>query len=100
MMFLIHSETESGNIIRNLGASEYSYYFVLKAYRPLLEEMGLVVAVSDPEQEADRIWENARRHGERCIFLTFSPPHGSFVPARCPSVPVFAWEFDTLPTEN
>ncbi len=100
MMFLVHSETESGNIIKNLGASEYSYYFVLKAFRPLLEEMGLVVAVSDPAQEADRIWDNAARHGEDCLFLTFSPPHRSFIPARCPAIPVFAWEFDTLPTES
>jgi hypothetical protein len=100
MMFLIHSETESGNIVRNLGASEYSYYFVLKEFRPLLEEMGLVVAVSDPEQEVDRIWSNAARHGESCIFLTFSPPHRSYIPVNCPTIPVFAWEFDTLPTES
>ncbi len=99
MIFLVHSETASGNIIRNLGAAEYSYYFVLKAYRPLLEEIGLVVAISDPEQEADRIWDNARRHGEDCVFLTFSPPHRSFIPKHCPSIPIFAWEFDTLPTE-
>jgi hypothetical protein len=100
MMFLIHSETESGNIVRNLGASEYSYYFVLKEFRPLLEEMGLVVAVSDPANEVDRIWGNATSHGESCVFLTFSPPHRSFIPARCPTIPVFAWEFDTLPTES
>ena len=100
MIFLIHSETESGNIVKNLGASEYSYYFVLKEFRPLLEEMGLVVAVSDPAQEADRIWDNAARHGEACMFLTFSPPHRSFIPSRCPTIPVFAWEFDTLPTES
>lgn len=101
MIFLIHSETESANILENLGAAEYSYYFVLKEFRPLLEEMGMVVALSgDPRQEADRIWGNANRRGEDCVFLTFSPPHRSFVPARCPTIPVFAWEFDTLPTEQ
>jgi glycosyltransferase involved in cell wall biosynthesis len=99
MIFLIHSETEAGNIVSNLGASEYSYYFVLKEYRPLLEEMGLVVAVSDPANEVDRIWQNAAQHGEDCMFLTFSPPHRSFIPALCPTIPVFAWEFDSLPTE-
>ncbi len=100
MIFLIHSETESGNIVENLGVPEYSYYFVLKEFRPLLEELGIVVALSDPEQEADRIWDNAVRHGQDCVFLTFSPPHRSFIPARCPTIPVFAWEFDTLPTET
>jgi glycosyltransferase involved in cell wall biosynthesis len=100
MIFLVHSETESGNIVENLGASEYSYFFVLKAFRPLLEEIGLVVAVSDPAEEVDRIFSNAARHGEACMFLTFSPPHRSFVPLHCPCIPVFAWEFDTLPTES
>jgi glycosyltransferase involved in cell wall biosynthesis len=99
MIFLVHSETDSGSIVQNLGASEYSYYFVLKELRPLLEQMGVVIAVSDPENEVDRIWHNANQHGESCIFLTFSPPHRSFVPAHCPTIPIFAWEFDTIPTE-
>jgi glycosyltransferase involved in cell wall biosynthesis len=100
MIFLIHSETEAGNIVRNLGASEYSYFFVLKEFRPVLEEMGVVVAVSDPENEVDRIWANAASHGEDCVFLTFSPPHRSYIPALCPTIPIFAWEFDTIPTET
>jgi glycosyltransferase involved in cell wall biosynthesis len=100
MIFLIHSETETGTISENLGRSEYSYYFVLKEFRPLLESAGLVVTVSDPENEVDRIWENARRYGEDCVFLTFSPPHRSFIPRFCPAIPVFAWEFDTIPNET
>ena len=99
MIFLVHSETDSGSIIQNLGVSEYSYYFVLKEFRPLLERMGVVVAVNDLENEVDRIWRNANQHGETCVFLTFSPPHRSFVPAHCPTIPIFAWEFDTIPTE-
>jgi len=42
---------------------------VLKEFRTLLEEMGILVALSDPAQEADRIWDNATRHGEDCIFF-------------------------------
>jgi glycosyltransferase involved in cell wall biosynthesis len=100
MIFLIYSETEAGTIDRNLGASEYSYYFVLKEYRPVLEQIGLVVAINDPEHEADRIFRNAKAHGEDCVFLSFAPPHKTFVPNECPTFPVFAWEFDTLPTET
>lgn len=100
MIFLIHSETEAGNIVSNLGFSEYSYYFVLREFRPLLEEIGIVIAISDPANEVDRIYDNAMRHGERCMFLTFSPPHRTYVPDRCPTIPIFAWEFDTLPTES
>ncbi len=100
MIFLIHSETTAGNIAKNLGEAEYSYYFVLKEFRPLLEEMGLVVAVGDPATEVDRVWRNAARHGEGCMFITFSPPHRSYSPGECPFIPVFAWEFDTLPDES
>jgi glycosyltransferase involved in cell wall biosynthesis len=100
MIFLIYSETEAGTIAQNLGASEYSYYFVLKEYRPVLEGLGVVVAISDPENEADRIYRNAQARGEGCVFLSFAPPHKTYVPKQCPTIPVFAWEFDTLPTET
>ncbi len=100
MIFLIHSETVTGTVDANLGLPEYSYYFVLKAFRPLLEEMGLTIAIADPEHEVDRISRNARQHGEDCIFLTFSPPHRTYVARECPTIPIFAWEFDTIPVET
>jgi glycosyltransferase involved in cell wall biosynthesis len=100
MIFLVYSETAADTVDANLGLSEYSYYFVLKIFRPLLEEMGVVIAVQDPENEVDRVWRNAKAHGEDCVYLSFSPPHRTFVPKECPSFPVFAWEFDTIPTET
>jgi glycosyltransferase involved in cell wall biosynthesis len=99
MIFLIHSETAEGTVDANLGLPEYSYYFVLKAFRPLLEEMGVTIAIADPEHEVDRICRNARQHGEDCVFLTFSPPHRTYVATECPTIPIFAWEFDTIPVE-
>lgn len=99
MIFLIHSETETATIGTNLGASEYSYYFVLKEFRPILEEFGLVVPIHDPAHEVDRIWHNAASQGEACVFLSFAPPHKTYLPAHCPIIPIFAWEFDTLPIE-
>jgi glycosyltransferase involved in cell wall biosynthesis len=100
MIFLIHSDTSAGTIAAKLGAPEYSYYFVLAAFRPMLEQYGLVIPVTDPANEVDRIARNAAAHGEACLFLTFSPPHCSFVATECPTIPIFAWEFDTLPTET
>ncbi|MDI7138693.1 glycosyltransferase family 1 protein, partial [Pseudomonas aeruginosa] len=46
MLMLIPSETNKPTIRQNLGRPEYSYYFVLKEFRPLLEEIGQVVEVS------------------------------------------------------
>ena len=99
MIFIVHSKTSAASVGRQLGLAEYSYYFVLKEFRPLLERLGIVVAVDDPEIEVDRIYQNALKHGERCLFLSFSPPQQTPVGNRCPTIPIFAWEFDTIPTE-
>jgi glycosyltransferase involved in cell wall biosynthesis len=99
MIIIIYSETYKGVVEKRLGESEYSYYFVLKEYRPILERMGIVVAVADPANEVDAIGRSAAAHGESCIFLSFTPPHQTLIDLSCPTIPIFAWEFDTLPNE-
>jgi glycosyltransferase involved in cell wall biosynthesis len=99
MIIVIYSETYAGKIEENLGMSEYSYYFVLKEFRPVLERLGVVVAVADPENEVDRIYRNAAKYGEKCVFLSFSPPHRTPLGCECPTYCVFAWEFDSIPNE-
>jgi hypothetical protein len=99
MIVIVYSETYRGILDKQLGESEYSYYFVLKEFRPVLERLGIVVAIADPAHEVDAIRRSAAAHGETCIFLSFAPPHQTVVDLDCPTVPIFAWEFDTLPTE-
>lgn len=100
MLIIIHSETNKTTIRQNLGRPEYSYYFVLKEFRPLLEEIGQVVEVSDPDELVDRLYHDCRKRGEPCVFLSFSPPHRTPIHHACPTIPVFAWEFSTLPSET
>lgn len=95
MLIIIHSETNKTTIRQNLGRPEYSYYFVLKEFRPLLEEIGQVVEVSDPDELVDRLYHDCRKRGEPCVFLSFSPPHRTPIHHACPTIPVFAWEFST-----
>lgn len=99
MLIIIHSETNQHTIARNLGRSEYSYYFVLKEYRPVLERLGRVVEVSDPQTEVDTLYLDCLSRGEDCVFLSFSPPHRTPVNFACPTLAVFAWEFSTIPNE-
>jgi glycosyltransferase involved in cell wall biosynthesis len=99
MIIVVYSETFKGALAKRLGESEYSYYFVLKEYRPVLERIGLVVAIGDPVTEVDAIRRNARARGEDAIFLSFTPPHQTQINLECPTYPVFAWEFDSLPTD-
>ena len=100
MIFLLYSETNTENLNKNLGISEYSYFFVCEYFRAMLERFGAtVVRIADPEEEADKLWDEAQRNGEKCVFLSFAPPHRTFMNIRCPTIPIFAWEFDTLPNE-
>ncbi|POA22766.1 glycosyltransferase [Pseudomonas sp. FW300-N1A1] len=100
MLIIIHSETNKSNIVQNLGRPEYSYYFVLKEFRPVLERLGQVIEVSNPDELVDRLYVDCQRRGEACIFLSFSPPHRTPMHYACPTIPVFAWEFSTIPTDT
>ena len=99
MIIIIYSETFKGEVEQRLGESEYSYYFVLKEFRPVLERLAIVVAVGDPANEVDALRRSAAAHGEDCLFLSFAPPHQTLIDLECPTVPIFAWEFDTLPSD-
>lgn len=100
MLFIIYSATDEASLRSDLGMPEYSYYFVLKEFRPLLERLGRVVVVKRPEMEVDPLYDESVSKGEPCVFLSFSPPNKTSVNLRCPTIPVFAWEFDTLPDET
>ena len=97
MLIIIHSETNKSNIEQNLGRPEYSYYFVLKEFRPVLERLGQVIEVSNPDELVDRLYFDCQSRGEDCVFLSFSPPHRTPIHYACPTIPVFAWEFSTFP---
>ncbi len=99
MKIIVHSQYSAQTISANLGKAEYSYYFVLAGYLPALARLGEIVTVDDPETEVDRIFDACAVAGEACVFLCFAPPHLVPITLRCPTIPVVAWEFSTIPTE-
>lgn len=99
MNFIVYCEHDAGSLSRNLGGPEYSYWFVLRQFRPLLERMGLVIFVRDPAREVDPLYRQFRARGEDCVFLCFEPPQKVPHLLECPTIPVFAWEFEDLPDE-
>ena len=62
MRFLVYSEVNSETISQSLGLSEYSYYFVLKEFLPVLRELGDVCVVKEP-REVDSLYAQALREG-------------------------------------
>ncbi len=99
MIIIEHSTFDENSIAENLGLPEYSYWFVRKAFRRVLSRFGVPVGVTDPTREVDRIHHAAKAHGIDSVFLSYNPPHHLPVGLDCPTVPVFAWEYDTIPNE-
>jgi glycosyltransferase involved in cell wall biosynthesis len=99
MILIVHTSTPENDLAQRLGKPEYSYRFVVKEFRPLLEQLGTVVEVDDPEREVDPIYADCTARGEPCLFLCFMPPNKTPINLACPTIPVFAWEFEVLPNE-
>lgn len=100
MKFLVYSQVTAAQIAASLGLPEYSYYFVLRDFLPVLRQLGDVLVIEHPEVEVDPLYEAACAAGERCLFLSFSPPQKTPLGLRCPTIPVFAWEFSSIPNEH
>ena len=99
MIFLVHVPFTYASIEGELGLADYSYYFVMQAYVPVLQTLGSVVEIADPLSEADEWYRKCAARGEYCVLLCFAPPHRVPLHLECPVVPVFAWEYDSLPDE-
>ena len=98
MNFILYSDVNDRSISQSLGRPEYSYYFVLKAYRPVLESLGQVHVVSTAA-EVDPLYRQLQLAGQDCLFLSFAPPHKTPTDLQCPVVCVIAWEYDSIPAD-
>jgi glycosyltransferase involved in cell wall biosynthesis len=99
MILLDYANYDDSKLQESFGAPEYSYLFVKNAFRPVLERVGTRIEVRDPAREVDAIFRSARARGEPCLFLPFCPPNTMPLDLACPTMPVFAWEYDRIPDE-
>ena len=60
MRIFVHCHTSSGDVSSRLGRPDYSYYFILEKYLPVLNRIGDVVIVNDPYEEVDSLYDEAR----------------------------------------
>jgi glycosyltransferase involved in cell wall biosynthesis len=100
MILIIYTSTSNNDLVQRLGRPEYSYRFVVREFMQLLAEFGEVIEVANPEFEVDAIYTAALARGEACLFLCFMPPNKTPFRLQCPTVPVFAWEYESLPNES
>jgi glycosyltransferase involved in cell wall biosynthesis len=99
--FILYAATANEAALAGmLGAPEYSYFFVMRAYRAVLRRLGTVHVVANPQAEVGPIHDACAARGETCLYLSFAPPHRMVTGLPCPTIPVIAWEFGTIPTES
>lgn len=99
MHSLVYCPARDDTIADLMGRADYSYYFVLKRFRPLLSELGDVTDVIDLGGLTE-ICQRVRADGAEPVLWLFAPPHDTPPDAPCPVIPVFAWEFNTIPDEE
>ena len=71
----------------------------MKKFLPVLERLGRVLAVDNPAT-IDSIYDAQRARGRAVILLSFTPPQRTPQGLRCPTFPVFAWEYSSIPNES
>ena len=96
MKILVYCPLNSDNIERSLGTADYSYFFVMQRFLPLLESIGEVEVLAEP---ADDELVARYQQVDEVIYFAFTPPDKAVGPSLCPVVPVFAWEYSTIPYE-
>jgi glycosyltransferase involved in cell wall biosynthesis len=99
MEFILYSDVDERSISNSLGVPEYSYFFVLKAYRAVLERQA---SVHLAHSHADVLGHHERliEQGKSALVLIFAPPNKAPVDLPCPSLCVVAWEYDRIPDET
>ena len=83
-----------------MGDVDFSYYFVLKAYISLLEKIGSVQIIDTLDKAFAEECQKSVTRGVQCYLLAFAPPPKIPYGIPCPVVPVFAWEYSSIPSEG
>ncbi len=99
MIFFVYTTENDGSINKKLGAADYSYFFVMKTFLPILQRLGQVVIINKPAK-VNAKYAAAKARGQSALLLSFTPPHKTPTGLNCPTIPVFAWEYSTIPNES
>ncbi|HET8706142.1 MAG TPA: glycosyltransferase family 1 protein, partial [Pseudomonadales bacterium] len=98
-VILIGSKIGQDAIKQSLGKPEYSYYFLLKEFLPVLHHLAQVIEVKSTS-EVDALFSEYSNNGHDVVFLSVSPPQQTPLNLQCPTICLFAWEFDSLPDQE
>lgn len=94
---LATSSFTGSDMPQRCGDDCYSYYFVLRAFAPLLARWGVVNEVANDKFLLDDALLRARSEYDQAAHLSFLPPHHMHVSSAGPNVAYPFWEFPDIP---
>jgi glycosyltransferase involved in cell wall biosynthesis len=98
--FLVSTTGWAKGIRNHLGSAAYSYYFVLEALAPLLEQHGTWQLVEHPESRLPYLAAKALAEGYRPVHLALNPPQDCYFTPALPTVVFPFWEFPDIPDRD
>jgi len=99
-VLLVSSVFADAEVPTALGRDAYSYHFVYRAFRTLLQRLGRIEEIDRPESRLDYAGDRARRAGHTAIHLGFQPLQLVYLSSLVPNVAVPFWEFPDIPDED
>ncbi len=111
-VFLVHCARSSGSGREGLPAGDDR--ISLQAFRRLLEDLGIVVEIVEIDREtmdgssgsygvaeqADAIYDVCAHISRPCLLLSFTTPDRTPLCQRCPTIPIFTWQYADLQAER
>jgi glycosyltransferase involved in cell wall biosynthesis len=97
---LVTSVFAAADAADQLGSDAYSYYYVYRALRPLLDRLGEVIEVDRPESRLDYAVHDVQRRGLGALHLSFRPLQYTYLTTLARNIAFPFWEFPDIPGED
>jgi glycosyltransferase involved in cell wall biosynthesis len=94
------SSFAAAEIPHRCGDESYSYYFVFRAFAPLLARWCRVHEIAHELSELKAALEAARRDGRACAHLSFLPLQHVTVAPGVPNIAFPFWEYPDIPDRD
>jgi hypothetical protein len=94
---VITSPFADKDVNHRIGTEAYSYYYVRRAFMPLLQRWGTVTEVSQTESQVDHVLDQLRTERRNALHLSFLPLQAIHLNAHAPNVAFPFWEFPDIP---
>jgi glycosyltransferase involved in cell wall biosynthesis len=98
--FLVSTTGCARGISKTLGSAAYSYFFVLEALAPVLEQLGTWRLLDRPESSLPFAAARAEADGYQPIHLALHPPQDVYLTPAVPNVIFPFWEFPDIPDRD